>query len=559
MKKHNDFDILENADDNTIDMLSEVPALTNREKKRILTASKKKLASRQKKSGIQQYTPACEVSGVDVYKRPKWHIFAGLAACLVLTGSITATMLALNKNNKAPTKQSPTTPAAVTSQSTETTSETTTNVLNNANAEDSQRQVIAKELVEKMHELDSISRGAIVEVDMDNVKTVDGTEEDPSPMTYYKVIDERFHTMDDVKNFVADFLTDQQYTQVITHMIDTPFSSYLFREIDGELYFRSYKDFEFRASDMVHEIIGEPEITFSIENEFRFKIDTSLNGKQQITTGIAVLVDGKWKLSEYNITDGNDQATATQTSSYNDGSNNSDLWFTKGVYSCQEDDQITCYYVFYDDYSGEILDAEEGMGAGFGCEQSKDTVMFHISVASDNTPMEMSRDSYGNIIGNLNGNTMVFKLLEGVAPNEFDPKTYSDNEHSDSDFDSDPYEGFYFDEVSQRASLEIRKSDSYDNNYTYDVTIRWSSSASETTEWTFSGQFSGRGVLNYNNCTSTHYVYDSETSKPTETIDYSNGTGYLSISERGDATGFVWNDDTFGNSTSCFFIEESRD
>lgn len=556
MKKHNEFNILENADDSTIDMLSEVPALTNREKKRILKASKNKLASRQKNSGIKQYTPACEVSGVDVYKRPKWHVFAGLAACLVLTGSITATMFALNKNGKAPSKQSPTTPAAVTSQSTETTTETTTNPLTNSDAEGAQRQAIAKELVGRMNQLDSISRGAIVEVDMDDVKTVDGTETDPDPMTYYRVIDDRFHTMGDVKNFVADFLTGQEYTQVITHMIDTPFSSYLFREIDGNLYFRSYKDFSVRASDMVLDITGEPEITFSIEKEFRFKVSTTLNGNLQITTGIAVLEDGKWKLSEYNIEAADGKETATQTSTYNNVGNNSGIWFTRGVYSCKENDEITCYYVFYDNYSGEILDAEEGIGSGFGCEQSKDTVMFHISTASDNSPMQMSIDSYGNIFGYLDGNVMVFNLLEDVDPDGFDPKTYSDDEQSDTEFDFDPYYGFYWDEVSQRATLDIERSDNYNNDFTYNVTVHWSSSASETTEWTFSGLFSGRGVLNYSDCTCKHYVYSSETSEPDVTIDYSNGTGYLSVSERGDATGFVWNDDNFDNSTSCFFKEE---
>ena len=446
MKDKRDFDILENADDIVLDELSGVPALAPGAKKRILSESKRKLYRRQRNAGIKHFKAADQVSGVERYSRPKWRIFAGIAACFVLAGSVTVTLLSLNRGDKVPVKQYPTTPAAVTEESTTTSAEFSTDTTNSNEMYISPEMYekysdTAVELVRKMHELDSISRGAVVNVDMEDVKSVTGTGTDAEIMTYYKVTDDRFKTMDDFRNYVADFIAEPYYTQVISHIIDTEVSSYTFREIDGQLYVRSYKDYSVRANDMVNEITGTPEVDIIDDTTFNFKVATTLNGEPQETSGIAVLVDGKWKLKEIST-----RASETETT------------------------------------------------------------------ASD--------------------------------------------EQTTNDPESDPYAGHFYDEVSQRCNIEITKSDSFDTDYTYNVTVRWSSSAFDTTEWTFSGQFNGRGVLSYTNCESKHYVTTSDDSEPQVTVDYSNGTGYLSVSERGDKTGFVWNDDNFAASKDCFFAKD---
>ena len=54
MKEKREFDMLENADDRTVELLSGVPVLTDEEKKRMLAMSKKKLnkMNRENKMGV---------------------------------------------------------------------------------------------------------------------------------------------------------------------------------------------------------------------------------------------------------------------------------------------------------------------------------------------------------------------------------------------------------------------------------------------------------------------------------------------------------------------------
>ena len=98
MKENREFNMLENADDKTLDLLSEVPVLTKEEKERMLAMSKKKLARMNRESNINTHNDEYQVSGVERYKKPKWHTFASIAACLLLVGSIGGTMFALKQN-----------------------------------------------------------------------------------------------------------------------------------------------------------------------------------------------------------------------------------------------------------------------------------------------------------------------------------------------------------------------------------------------------------------------------------------------------------------------------
>ena len=439
MKDNRDFDILENADDRVIDTLSEVPVLTSKDKKRILVESKRKLSSKQRAAGIKQFTDADQVSGVERYSRPKWRIFAGVAACFVLAGSVTVTLLALNKGDKVPVKQYPTTPAAVTDESTTDSTETASdkNEMYISPEKYEACKTAAADLVNKMENLDAISHGANVEVDKSEVKIVPGTETDPGDMTYYRVTDERFRTMDDFRNFVSEFVAEPYYTQVMAHLIDTEVSAHIFREIDGQLYFRSEDDFKVKASDMKMEITGEPEAVITDDTQFSFSVSTSQNGTPMTTTGKAVLIDGNYKLTEYSISAADENASAPEE-----------------------------------------------------------------------TGTDVSQ--------------------------------------------SDPYVGLYTEELSHRCQIEIKKSENFDTYLTYNVTIHWASSAFDSSEWNMSGQFNGRGVLNYSDCECKRFV-TGEDGTISENVEYSNGTGYIQMSERGDKTGIIWNDDNFTTAKDYFY------
>ena len=70
------------------------------------------------------------------------------------------------------------------------------------------------------------------------------------------------------------------------------------------------------------------------------------------------------------------------------------------------------------------------------------------------------------------------------------------------------------------------------------VTITWAGSAYESSEWTFSGYFDGRGVMQYSNCLKTSTTFDENgNGYPVE--EYNYGTGYIQM----DDGGLTWVDD----------------
>lgn len=73
----------------------------------------------------------------------------------------------------------------------------------------------------------------------------------------------------------------------------------------------------------------------------------------------------------------------------------------------------------------------------------------------------------------------------------------------------------------------------------YSVYVNWSSSASEHTEWSFSGDFDNYGVMYYNNCTMTTTTYDDNGNEMPQKFTY-NGSGILSYSAAGET--MTWTD-----------------
>ena len=100
MKKKNELDILMNGNDEIIKSLAQRPVLNERERKKMLEMSKKKLEEMKNGASASsiEYTTGESVQGVENYKKSiivKRVLSA--AACMVLIGGITGTMFLLKR------------------------------------------------------------------------------------------------------------------------------------------------------------------------------------------------------------------------------------------------------------------------------------------------------------------------------------------------------------------------------------------------------------------------------------------------------------------------------
>lgn len=125
-------------------------------------------------------------------------------------------------------------------------------------------------------------------------------------------------------------------------------------------------------------------------------------------------------------------------------------------------------------------------------------------------------------------------------------------ETTDAPAAEDLFSGNYRGDIHTRATLKLSRND----DGSYNALIRWSGSAFEWVEWEFSGEFNGRQVLHFNNCTMKSCTGHEDGSMETETV-YTNGTGYISISEESaERVGFIWKDDIQDAGKGVFFVKE---
>lgn len=298
MKEKREFDMLENADDRTVELLSGVPVLTKDEKERMLTMSMKKLDKMNREANISNNNEYIEVSGVERYKkRPKWQAFASVAACMVLVGGIGGTLFALNKSNnndgtplasevKTTTSASVTTTTAVTVPTTSKPANPTPDL----SAEELTE--IAEEGAKKFHYVSDILAGFNVDVDKNDKITkkthiLHGNEGEP--VEYYRVVDSRFETMDNFESYIGEYLADPLLTLRL--------SDNSFVETNGKLYVYQPQS---RPATKV-EFIGDPEVVTYDETTFcaSVTIKTSALEDEMNAQIQLALVDGKWKVSGY--------------------------------------------------------------------------------------------------------------------------------------------------------------------------------------------------------------------------------------------------------------------
>ena len=88
MKEKNELDVLENAGESVTNRLTEeFPPRDKKQKEKIYSMSERKFSNR---SNGTAYNDEQSVSGVEVYKRPKWQKILSIAAAFaVVVGGIT--------------------------------------------------------------------------------------------------------------------------------------------------------------------------------------------------------------------------------------------------------------------------------------------------------------------------------------------------------------------------------------------------------------------------------------------------------------------------------------
>lgn len=293
MKENREFDMLENADDRTVEFLSEVPVLTKEEKERILAMSKKKLDKMNRERHIKVNDDDYQVSGVERYNKPKWQTFASIAACLLLVGGITGTFMTLNK-----VKPSGNDPLDSASSSV------------SATYAEEDLSKIAGELLDRYDGISRTSYGkpVIIELDPNDTQSIDIYE---GNYAEYQRVTGEFDSQDKLMKYFRDTLTDNLLLDYEAQCFKYKGSEPIFKEIDGKLYYR--------ASDNPTKITH---IEYSVENysgsSFDIKVVDTIGGYNGDITGTktgtfhVVSDDGKWKLSSFVYLD-NERTIEPQT------------------------------------------------------------------------------------------------------------------------------------------------------------------------------------------------------------------------------------------------------
>ncbi len=144
---------------------------------------------------------------------------------------------------------------------------------------------------------------------------------------------------------------------------------------------------------------------------------------------------------------------------------------------------------------------------------------------------------FSNNIGAANTTSAMITVTgqQNVVP------TVTPTRNPDADY-SAIYNGTYYASDGGKAILTISGGPNV-----FNVGVNWSNGAYQTSSWTFSGSFDGRGVLNYNNATMSTSSYDT-TGAETRIVNYINGTGYLQMNEQG----LTWVDYAQGNRSTGF-------
>ena len=347
MKKNNMFDILNNADEETVDWLSDCNApLSDSDLKRMFAKSEKKYAYQKKYffSVDSDTTDKSKVIGVEHYSRTKFRKAAFAASiCLLTTGAAVAGSVLLNNLGRKSTvspiglseydmfsattsyndnsssttyKEAPvrtsavsttasgtyttlTQPVSSDSQSIQevavqpTAAESTTAETSDVSpSEESEQQVqntecskYADKLLTALNYIEKFGGGNVT-FDMDTAFT------DESGNTFAKVIDTQFSNTDDLRNYIESNLTETMINNRYSGLLYVDEPRYI--DIDGELYGKvAPTGSGFNWLDKDREIADITDTSFTVYVPFEWY------GSTKLMIVHVVLDNGEWKINSF--------------------------------------------------------------------------------------------------------------------------------------------------------------------------------------------------------------------------------------------------------------------
>ena len=279
MKENREFNMLENADDKTVELLSEFPVLTKEEKERMLAMSKNKLDKKNRERNINISSDEYQVSGVERYKRSKWQAFASMAACLLLVGGIGGTVFALNRKNHNIVNDN-------------NLASVTTTIEPSSSSADGVYREAADKLLAEYRAIEALSYGLTDGIVLDENDTKHVENYDGSDVTYYRV-KEKWNSVDEVKSYLAETMTGnllRDYEALLTCYLG---EAERFKEIDGNLYFK-------KGGGSISGIT-EYDLEICDEKSFNMIIEDEKSNPKSKEVFHAVLENGVWKLDSYRI------------------------------------------------------------------------------------------------------------------------------------------------------------------------------------------------------------------------------------------------------------------
>ncbi len=111
---------------------------------------------------------------------------------------------------------------------------------------------------------------------------------------------------------------------------------------------------------------------------------------------------------------------------------------------------------------------------------------------------------------------------------------------------SDTLIGTWAEKIAGRGVITIQKT----GNGTYDIAVRWSSSAFESANWSMKGTDDGKGSIRYTGCLSYTRTYTTDTAY-SDKINYQDGSGRFSLNTDGTMT---WSSDKGDVPAGTLFI-----
>lgn len=286
MKEMRGFDMLDNADDKTVDLLSEVPVLTKEEKERMLAMSKKKLDTMNRESNINISNDEVEVSGVERYKRPKWQMFTSAAACLLLLGGIAGGTYAVSRKGGAPSQQ------LTEVEATTADSQTEHDLLPTEAVEMSNEELqsIAKQLLENAETLDTLAGGIPVGFEFKSSDPKAVLIDDIKGVSYKQI--EGIASLDEIRTLLNDTFAEPIILEFEYKLFDGETPAFI--ERDGNILFTD------KVTGHRFYFEGEPEITKNDDGSgFSMVINNKSNsGSGQVNFKVAK-IDGKYRINNY--------------------------------------------------------------------------------------------------------------------------------------------------------------------------------------------------------------------------------------------------------------------